>query len=256
MDIALIVSALGLGFATGFHCIGMCGPIALSMGLTRQQRTNFYLQNITYQLGRIVTYSLLGAILGIIGEGFEFAGFQRVLTIMAGVLLIIMSLFSFAKSDYTYRIPFINKLLQKLKANLGNILQKADYSSRFTTGLLNGFLPCGMVYMALTASIASGGIWQGAVFMGLFGLGTFPFMFAVVLFGNLIGHTFRIKALKVIPVFMVILGSLFIIRGMEIGIPYISPNSKYMKISRKMNHEHHIMHEEEKNVKSHTKSCH
>jgi len=258
MDITIIISAIGLGFATGFHCIGMCGPIALSMGLTKSKRTNFYLQNVTYQVGRIVTYSVLGAILGIIGEGFEMAGFQRILTIIAGILLIVMAIFSFGKTEFSSKIPLINKLLLKLKINLGNILQKADYRSRFTTGLLNGFLPCGMVYMALTASMASGGVWQGAVFMGLFGVGTFPFMFAVVLFGNIMNHAFRIKVLKAIPIFMVIMGCLFVIRGMEMGIPYISPNSKHMKISKENEHNHHrnMHHMKEENTDLHNEHCH
>lgn len=231
MEIALIISALGLGFASGFHCIGMCGPIALSMGLTKKQATNYYLQNLTYQFGRIFTYSLLGALLGIIGQGFEFAGFQQYLTIAVGVLLIIMALFSFGGKDFASKIPFISKFLYKVKFNLGKLLQKADYRSRFTTGILNGFLPCGMVYMALTASLASGGIWQSATFMAIFGLGTLPFMFTVVLVGNLMSQTFRIKVLKVIPVVMIILGGLFILRGMELGIPYISPPSKAMKVA-------------------------
>ena len=88
MEIGLVVSAIALGFASGFHCIGMCGPIALSMGLTKKQAANFYLQNLTYQFGRIFTYSLLGALLGIIGQGFEMAGFQKYLTITAGVFAI------------------------------------------------------------------------------------------------------------------------------------------------------------------------
>lgn len=231
MEIALIISAVGLGFASGFHCIGMCGPIALSMGLTKKQATNYYLQNLTYQFGRIFTYTLLGGILGIIGEGFEMAGFQRYLTIGVGVLLIIMALFSFGGKDFASKIPFISKFLFKVKSNLGKLLQKADYRSRFTTGILNGFLPCGMVYMALTASLASGGIWQGAFYMSLFGLGTLPFMFTVVLVGNLMSQTFRIKVLKVVPVVMIILGGLFIVRGLELGIPYVSPKKEAMKIS-------------------------
>lgn len=231
MEIALIISAIGLGFASGFHCIGMCGPIALSMGLTKKQATNYYLQNLTYQFGRISTYAFLGAILGIIGEGFEMAGFQQYLTIAVGVLLIIMALFSFGGKDFASKIPFVSKFLFKVKSNLGRLLQKADYRSRFTTGILNGFLPCGMVYMALTASLASGGIWQGASYMALFGLGTLPFMFTVVLVGNLINQSFRMKVLKFVPVVMIILGGLFILRGLELDIPYISPPSEAMKVS-------------------------
>jgi len=153
MEIGLIISAVALGFASGFHCIGMCGPIALSMGLTKKQAANFYLQNLTYQFGRIFTYSLLGALLGIIGQGFEMAGFQKYLTINAGILLIIMAVFSFGGKDFASKIPFLSRFLYSVKMNLGKLLQKADYRSRFSTGLLNGFLPCGMVYMALTASL-------------------------------------------------------------------------------------------------------
>lgn len=240
MEIGLILSAIALGFASGFHCIGMCGPIALSMGLTKKQATNFYLQNLTYQFGRIVTYSLLGAILGIVGEGFEMAGFQQYLTIIAGILLIIMALFSFGGKDFASRIPFLSKFLFSVKSNLGRLLQKADYRSRFTTGLLNGFLPCGMVYMALTASLAAGGVWQGASYMALFGLGTLPFMFAVVLAGNLMNQAFRIRILKAVPIIMIILGGLFILRGLELGIPYISPRAEAMTISKDHNGNCHI----------------
>lgn len=238
MELALIISALGLGFASGFHCIGMCGPIALSLGLTKKQATNYYLQNLTYQFGRIFTYALLGMILGIVGQGFEMAGFQQYLTIAVGVLLIVMAVFSFGGKNFASKIPFLSKFLLKVKMNLGKLLQKADYRSRFSTGVLNGFLPCGMVYMALTASLAAGGIWQGASFMALFGLGTLPFMFAVVLLGNLMTTAFRIKVLKMVPVMMIVLGGLFVLRGLEIGIPYISPKKESLKIIHNNSLEH------------------
>lgn len=235
MEIGLIISAITLGFASGFHCIGMCGPIALSMGFSRQQRSNYYIQNLSYQFGRILTYSFLGAVLGIIGEGFHMAGFQTYLSIIVGVILIIMALFSFGGKDFASRVPLVSKLLLKVKMRLGKILQKSDYQSRFLTGVLNGFLPCGMVYMALTASLVSGGIWQGAAYMSFFGLGTFPFMFAVVLLGNFITANMRTKILKTIPIIMIILGSLFILRGLEIGIPYISPKAETLHI---IDHKH------------------
>ena len=114
MEIALIISAIGLGFASGFHCIGMCGPIALSLGLTKKQATNYYLQNLTYQFGRIVTYSILGAILGIVGQGFQMAGFQQYLTIGVGILLILMAIFSFGGKDFASKIPFLTLSLLKV----------------------------------------------------------------------------------------------------------------------------------------------
>ena len=234
MEITLIFAALGLGFASGFHCLGMCGPIALSLGLSKKQQVNFHLQNLTYQFGRILTYSFLGAIVGIVGEGFQLAGFQKYISILAGILLITMALFSFG-GDFTSKIPAISNALLKVKINLGKLLRKTDYSSRFLTGVLNGFLPCGMVYMALTASLAAGGIWQSSTFMVFFGLGTFPFMFAAVLFGNILNTTVRNKILKIVPVFMLILGALFILRGMELGIPYVSPKKEALKVEKHMN---------------------
>jgi hypothetical protein len=227
MEITLFLAALGLGFASGFHCIGMCGPIALSLGLSKQQQVNFHLQNFTYQLGRIITYTFLGAIVGIVGEGFQMAGFQKYISIFAGALLIVMALFSFG-GDFASKIPAVNNALLKVKINLGKLLQKSDYSSRFLTGILNGFLPCGMVYMAL---------WQSATFMAVFGLGTFPFMFAVVFFGNLINTATRAKILKFIPIFMLVLGGLFILRGLELGIPYVSPKKEVLKVEKRMNAE-------------------
>ena len=230
MELTLILAALGLGFASGFHCIGMCGPIALSLGLSKKQQVNFHLQNLTYQFGRILTYSILGAIVGIVGEGFQLAGIQQYISIFAGVLLMIMALFSFG-GDFASKIPAINNALLKVKINLGKFLQKSDYSSRFLTGLLNGLLPCGMVYMALTASLAAGGIWQSSFFMFLFGIGTFPFMFAVVFIGNFLTATLRVKILNIIPVLMIGLGALFILRGLELGIPYVSPKAESLKVN-------------------------
>ena len=239
MEVTLIFAALALGFASGFHCIGMCGPIALSLGLTRKQATNYYLQNLTYQFGRIATYAFLGAVLGIVGQGFQMAGFQQYLTVTVGILLILMALFSFGGKDFASKIPFLSSFLFKVKKNLGKLLQKADYRSRFTTGILNGFLPCGMVYMALTASLAAGGVWQSAGFMALFGLGTLPFMFAIVLVGNLMTTAFRIKILKFVPVMMLILGGLFVVRGLEMGIPYLSPKKEALHVIHNNSEEHH-----------------
>ena len=166
------------------------------------------------------------------------AGFQKYLTIAAGILLIIMALFSFGGKDFASKIPFLSQFLFKVKMNLGKFMQKEDYRSRFSTGILNGFLPCGMVYMALTASLAAGGIWQGATLMALFGFGTLPFMFFVVLLGNLMTTAFRIKILKFVPVMMLVLGGLFILRGLELGIPYISPKEEVLHIIHNNSPEH------------------
>ncbi len=230
MEVAIIISALSLGFASGFHCIGMCGPIALSLGLSKEESIRFYLKNLTYQFGRIFTYSLLGVGVGIVGEGFQLGGFQNYLTIFAGVLLIVLAVFSFGGKDFVAKLPLVTRSLTFVKTNLAKLLKKTDYKSRFLTGVLNGFLPCGMVYMALTASLAAGGILESSAFMFLFGIGTLPLMFIVVLLGNMISQSFRTTVLKVIPVMMILLGGLFILRGLELGIPYLSPPATALQV--------------------------
>ena len=233
MEIGIYIYALSLGLITGFHCIGMCGPIAFSLGLDANNKFKFYTQNVLYQLGRISTYAALGGILGVVGTSFNIAGYQKQVSILAGVLLIVMVLLPGKTTEIGGNFKSINKFMIKIKMFLGKYLQRKDNTSRYITGVLNGFLPYGAVYAALAASIASGGIPQGMLFMILFGLGTFPFMFITVLAGKFIGVKIRTRILKFFPYFIVILGILFILRGMGLGIHMISPTDNALKLEHK-----------------------
>lgn len=230
MEISLISSALLLGIATGLHCIGMCGPIALSMGMSRQQGMRFQVQNLTYNLGRVVTYAILGALVGVVGSAFSLAGFQRYLSIGAGVLLLLMAIFSFGPKNLSSRMAFLNGFFYQIKLHLSKLLQRQNLSGRFFTGILNGLLPCGMVYAALTAALGTGSIWQSSLYMALFGLGTIPFMFLVVWFGAMLSQDLRARLLRWVPLVMGILGVLFILRGLEVGIHFISPAEENLRI--------------------------
>lgn len=229
MEYTLAVAALGLGLGTSLHCLGMCGPIAFSLGLGAENKINFTLKNITYQLGRVTTYATLGAILGFIGQGLSFAGFQKYLSIIVGVIMIIMAIMpknlSVASSN-----KFFGRLMIKLKSNLGNFIRRKDYSSLYITGILNGLLPCGMVYIALAAALGIGSVAGSALFMILFGLGTIPLMFLAVLFGSVVSVGIRNKILNFIPIITMIIGVLFILRGLELGIPYLSPPAEALSI--------------------------
>ena len=230
IDWPILSSALVLGVASGFHCVGMCGPLALSMGFSKKQALRFQLENLSYNIGRVCTYTILGAVVGLVGEGFHLAGFQQFLTIFAGAMLLLLALSSFSRGDLTARIPMLNAVLVKVKVNLGRQLQKAGIGSRFVTGLLNGLLPCGAVYMALTASLAMGSVPGGAAYMSLFGLGTIPLMFLVVAAGNMVSQSLRNAMLKAVPAVMLVLGILFILRGLSLGIPYVSPKTEALEI--------------------------
>ncbi len=209
----------------------MCGPIAFSLGLNPENKFDFTFRNLTYQFGRITTYSTLGALLGVIGYGVSFAGLQNPLSICAGLMMILMALLPKNLGANNLGMKPLSRIMFKIKNGLGTFLRRKNYSSLYITGLLNGLLPCGAVYAALTGSIAMGSVAGGILFMFFFGLGTVPLMFASVLAGNVVSLQTRQKILKFLPYLMILLGILFILRGLNLNIPYISPTLESLQIN-------------------------
>jgi len=214
----MLTSAFLLGFAGSLHCVGMCGPIALAIPMTTRDRANVVFQSLLYQFGRITTYSVLGGVLGFLGWGVALAGYQKAFSIGLGVFLLIAALFPVAVN-----FSFFNKKYQKatnwLKRELGKALSITGNSAAFKIGLLNGILPCGLVYMALIGAIASGEILQGMLFMAAFGLGTLPMMTGVLIFRNALPRNILNGFQKMIPVFLVGFALLLIWRGIKLEVP-------------------------------------
>lgn len=218
-----ILTAFVIGFLGSFHCIGMCGPIAIALPVPNSNNISFFVGRILYNLGRVVTYSFMGAVFGLIGERLFIAGFQQAVSIGLGIVIIISVLLPVKYKNKVIQLPAIQKISQPLKKNISALFSKGTISSLFLIGILNGFLPCGFVYIGLAGSIASGNAISGAAVMILFGLGTVPAMFAASVFGKFINLGIRNKIKKAVPVFAILLAAIFIIRGMNLGIPYLSP---------------------------------
>ena len=218
-----ILTAFIVGFLGSFHCTGMCGPIAVALPVPNSNNLSFFTGRILYNLGRIVTYSFLGAVLGLLGGRIALAGAQQIVSIVLGVIIIIAVLLPQKHKNYFAQHQIIQKLAGPLKANISVLFKKGTFSALFLIGILNGFLPCGFVYIGLAGSIASGDAISGAAVMILFGLGTVPVMFAASVFGKFINIGIRTKLRKAIPVFAILLAAVFILRGMNLGIPYLSP---------------------------------
>lgn len=218
-----ILAAFLIGLVGSLHCIGMCGPIAIALPVPNSGNLSFLTGRIFYNLGRVVTYSFLGALLGLIGSKIALAGAQQVVSIVLGVLVIIAVILPQKYKNYFAQHSIIQKLVQPLKNNIGVLFKKGTFSAMFLIGILNGFLPCGLVYVALVGAIASGDAISGAAVMILFGLGTVPSMFAASVFGKFINIGIRTKIRKAVPVLAILLGIIFILRGMNLGIKYISP---------------------------------
>lgn len=221
----MLTTALLFGLISSFHCIGMCGPIAMMLPVERHNPAKKVMQIITYHLGRLTAYASIGLVFGLIGRGFYLAGIQQQLSIFIGMLMIIVVLIPervFAR--YNFSKP-IFRLISKMKAALGSQFKNRSYKSLFTIGLLNGLLPCGMVYVALFGAIAMQHAGLGILYMLLFGLGTIPMMSAVVYIQSFITVSVRNKIQKAIPYATVCIGALFVLRGLGLGIPYISPSN-------------------------------
>ena len=234
MDFGVIGSALMLGLIGSFHCAGMCGPIALAIPLNNNSWYSKTLGSLIYNIGRAITYAIMGFVFGLLGKGLVLAGFQKWVSIIMGIIMVLSVLFP---SLYKNRFDLNGKAFSfvgNLKIKLGNLLRKRSYSSLFLIGLLNGLLPCGLVYMALAGAIATSDALSGAMFMFVFGLGTLPMLFLISILGNSLSVKFRTKMTKVIPAVVFFIGVLFILRGLGLGIPFISPPEKKLHVPDKM----------------------
>jgi len=221
----MLYSALIFGFISSLHCSGMCGPIAMLLPVDRSNPAKKVIQIMLYHIGRLSAYALLGLIFGILGKGFYMAGIQQHLSIIVGILMIVIVLIPervFMK--YNFSKP-VYKLLSNVKTSLGNQFKRKSPDALFTIGLLNGFLPCGLVYAALFGAIAMQNVSLGVTYMLLYGLGTIPMMSAVVYLSNFLSIPIRSKMQKIIPVVTVIIGTLFILRGLGLDIAYLSPSN-------------------------------
>ena len=220
----MLYTALIFGLISSFHCIGMCGPIALMLPVDRGNPAKKVSQILTYHLGRLTAYATIGLVFGLVGRGLFLAGMQQKLSIFIGVAMILVILIPekvFARYNFSKPV-FV--LISKVKAALGKQFKNKSYKSLFTIGLLNGFLPCGMVYVALFGAIAMQNEAFGVLYMLLFGLGTIPMMSSVVYLQSFLTIPIRNKIQKAIPYVAVLMGMLFILRGLGLGIPYVSPS--------------------------------
>lgn len=213
----------------------MCGPIAMMLPVDRTNQAKKTLQILTYHLGRLSAYGTIGFLFGLLGKGFSIAGIQQELSIFLGAAMITIVLVPERFFiNYNFSKP-IFRVISKIKTSLGSQFKNKSYQSLFTIGLLNGFLPCGMVYVALFGAIAMQSPSMGVFYMFLFGLGTIPMMSSVVYLNSFLTLPFRNKIQKVIPYVAVCIGILFILRGLGLGIPYISPNTVSLFVQQQPN---------------------
>ncbi|WP_461442415.1 sulfite exporter TauE/SafE family protein [Maribacter sp.] len=219
----MLVSAIILGLMGSLHCVGMCGPIAFMLPVDRTNGYRKFGQVLIYHLGRLTAYGLIGLVFGLLGKGLYVFGIQQKLSIIIGIVMIVLVLIPYKSMKRFSLAKPVYRLISKIKSRLGQELKKKSPDTFITIGFLNGFLPCGLVYMALFGAIAMGDALKGSLYMVLFGLGTVPLMTAAIYFSGLLKGAVRQNVQRLIPVFIVLIGALFILRGLGLGIPYLSP---------------------------------
>ncbi len=239
----ILLTALLLGLLGSFHCLGMCGPIAFILPVDRNNKVKMFIQTILYHLGRMTAYGLLGLLFGYFGKGISMMGFQQKISLIMGILMVILAFVPATKVLRLKPLAAWNKVVYFIKTSLGDYLQKRSTLGFFVIGFFNGLLPCGLVYMALVGAMATGDPWLGALYMIVFGFGTAPMMTLAIYTGNFVSVKLRNKINKMIPYAVAIVGVLFILRGLGLGIKYVSPTQdmidkmkekKYQKMTKKI----------------------
>jgi sulfite exporter TauE/SafE len=179
---------------------------------------------VLYHLGKMITYGILGILVGVFGKQIPFYNVQQHFSILIGILMLVYVVWVFylhPKRKLGFlRIDWIQK---PILSALGKLLNQKKTGSFFLIGLLNGLLPCGMIYLALSSAWANQSIVQSGLFMVFFGMGTVPALILVAFGSQLLGIRFRQKIQKALPIMLFGMGVLLILRGMNLGIPFISP---------------------------------
>ena len=228
----IFISAIILGFGGSLHCIGMCGPIVLS--LPQVGGTNGYRLStkMSYNAGRIATYSMLGALIGLLGQGIDFMGYQQMISLALGVFILTMVILSYLLQKDLLKIPFLNRLWYKLSPQIQQALAKQPVEAMFKLGLINGLLPCGLVYLGLMNAVLAGGVWSGALSMAAFGLGTLPVMMLTIMGASRIRKVLGRRSQLVMKSMTLFFAIFLILRGLGIHpLAHHSPNSSSENIT-------------------------
>lgn len=223
----MFAAAFILGLAGSLHCVGMCGPIAMAVPTGSRDAGPRALAYGLYHFGRISAYALLGFVFGTLGYGLHTAGFQQGMSIAAGMLML-----GFIWLPKIKGLSRVEGPLYSFQAKVQRFMAKRlkDHRAQAVLGLgfFNGFLPCGMVYIALAGAIASNSPADGALFMATFGLGTAPALFLLAFGSAAIATRYRPALIRLAPYLASIIAILFILRGLGLGIPFISPEAGFV----------------------------
>lgn len=231
MNLPLYISGFLLGFLGSFHCAGMCGPLVFMLPKNSESPGAIFAGRFIYNSGRVVTYIAIGLLFGLFGMALALKGFQRELSVLTGVLIVVTVLFTAGKKErvkaYSVSAAYTNPIRNTLK----KLFSTKTYFSLFLIGILNGLLPCGFVYLAVAGATSTGSVGGGMLYMALFGLGTFPVMMTLSLAANFLGIKFRKIFTKISPLIAIALAVFLIYRGTDMKMEDCSTPHRVSQIN-------------------------
>lgn len=223
MLLPALLSGFTLGAAGSLHCVGMCGPLSLALPTHHLSATRKFFSLFLYQIGRIITYSFIGLLFGLAGRRIYISGYQQWFSIGMGIIIIALAVIYFLQKR-TVHLAFFNRFYLFIQGLIVKLLKSSTGAGGFLLlGMANGLLPCGMVYIALASTLSFSEISESVAFMAMFGAGTLPAMMLVAYAGQAMKGEARQLLRKAVPFFILSMGVLLILRGMNLGIPFISP---------------------------------
>ena len=215
-----------MGLIGSVHCIGMCGPLVMALPISHQSNFQKWISILLYHFGKISSYTVLGILLGLFGSSLPLFGVQEHLSIVMGSIMLLYVLYVFVlKWNWSPSFFKSNIIYTLIIKKMGSLFKSKKSTAFYFIGFLNGLLPCGMVYLALTSALATQSVLQGAAIMAFFGLGTMPALIMVAIGGQYMGRALRSKLQVLLPVFIFSMGIILILRGLNLGIPYLSPQT-------------------------------
>lgn len=210
-------TAFTIGLFGSFHCVGMCGPIAMALPGSGHTLAAQLVQKSVYNTGRIITYSLLGGVMGLAGRAVSLAQLQQPLSILLGLLIIAGALVPLFDTSGIRRSRPVRQVFDWLQRRMKRAMNKQGNRAMLAIGILNGLLPCGFVYVGLAGSVTTGSVPAGMAYMAMFGLGTFPAMMAMAMAPGVISLNTRRKINRYLPLLAVLLGLYLVYRGWMMG---------------------------------------
>jgi uncharacterized protein len=226
--IDIVFLAFGMGILGSIHCIGMCGPLLL--GIFNQSLSSKPYNYLLFHLGKIVAYGIIGLGFGLIGKSLHLFLSQQHLSILTGSILLlyyVLGKWGHVNAEFS---SYASGIYRWIKLNT----ERMPLPKYYLIGFLNGFLPCGLVYLAATSSLSSGHISKSILWMICFGLGTIPSLTFILWLSKKFQSRFNLFFHRIYQNLTLILAILLILRGLNLGIPYISPqyNSAEEKVSK------------------------